>query len=1523
MRLSVRVLYLILALAAFFAVSAGAVYYPVGDLDEGRDVDFDDLRLLAERWLDPSCLEPGCEADLNGTNGVNAADYALLTRNWGGIAVITEFMASNHSEPPLGPGELLDEDGESSDWIEIFNPTDTTVNLAGWHLTHDLTELTEWEFPGVKLDPGEFLVVFASEKDRRDPAPDKPLHTNFNLNKDGDYLALVRPDGSTIVSEYSPTYPDQFSDISYGLAQYAEVLVRSQAEVSYYVPTASDARADWRSVEFDDDGWDTAMTGLGFAQVQSEVIDVTSPGDVVQGVPNDGDWPSNESPPLAIDNNINAKYLHFKGDFDPGDPPGGAGFQVTPSIGPSIVMGLTFTTANDAPERDPTAFALYGSNSSIDGPYTTLIAEGSIIDFDQVSAWPRFTKNSTPITFANNTAYYHYELLFPAIRDARSSVAMQIGEVELLGSSAGSAVSNIEEQMLNINASLWVRIEFEAEEVDFFNSMILRVRYEDGFVAYLNGDEIGRENFTGVPGWNSAADSNRPVEDSEEFVSIDVSDHLGALREGRNILAIQGLNDDKDNGEFLILPELVVAGEVSVAQYFLTATPGQYNTSGSLDVVADTTFSRDRGFYDSPFSVTITTETVGATIHYTTDGSTPSETHGNEYVGAIEISTTTCLRAMAFKVGWMSTNIDTHSYIFLDDVIHQPANPPGFPSTWNSTTADYEMDPDVVNDSRYQGLMHESLLSLPSISIVTDQDKLFGTSGIYSNSTLGGVAWERPASVEWIYPDSTTGFQVNAGLRIYGGDPFRGMSLTRKKSFRLLFKRIYGPTKLNFRMFDAPDAARRFDTIVLRAGANDAWNNWSAGASAQYILDEYMRRTQSALGQVSPHGTFVHLYINGLYWGLYNPVERPMASFCATYYGGDKEDWDALNSGTPTGESNTATWNAMMSQASAGLSSNTAYQKIQGNNPDGTRNASYDDLLDMDNYIDWLFSNFWGGTADWPYHNFYAGCWRPPNTTGFKFFDWDAEYVIVIGSGLNSNVTGVSDNGARAYSTLKHNAEFQILFSDHAHRHLFENGPATSEASYARYKSLADEVESAIIAESARWGDMARSTPYTLADWRGTRDHILNTYMPQRSAVVLDQLKGVGLYPSFDAPVFQVNGDYRHGGEILPTDQLSMIIPDNIAYIYTELVAEGAAVYVHVPTEDSLGLSWTSRTYTPGSGWDYSYPGTGVGYERSSGYEDWINTDVYDQMFGISTSVFILIEFTLDGSEDFDKLELQMIYDDAFIAYLNGTEVYGTDNITNPVPGSATADWLEADGSFDEFDITAFMDELVAGRNVLAIHGINSSTGSSDMLILPKLLGGVMDETPTTDLVLYTTDGSDPRRLYGERNPNALEYAAPFMLTESRNIKARVLQLGQWSALNEATFGVGAVGDNLRITEIMFHPRETGDANDPNEEFIELKNVGGESINLNLVKFTNGIDFTFGDIELGAGGLVVIVRDQAAFDAQYPAFSGVIAGEYSGSLNNGGEEIDLEDALGVEIHDFDYDDDWRPITDGEGFSASM
>jgi len=577
--------------------------------------------------------------------------------------------------------------------------------------------------------------------------------------------------------------------------------------------------------------------------------------------------------------------------------------------------------------------------------------------------------------------------------------------------------------------------------------------------------------------------------------------------------------------------------------YFSPPTPGAANTTVSLGEVKDTTFSVDRGFYTEPFQVTIQTETPSASIRYTLDGSTPSEVSGTLYSGPITVSKTTVLRALAYRTGYRSTDVDTQTYIFIADVLQQPADPAGFPSSWRSTTADYEMDPEIVDHAVYGPQMTNSLTSVPTVSFVTDVDNMFDSAtGIYPNSGGRGVAWERPVSVEWFTPDGSEEFQINCGIRLYGG-AFRGMGLTRKKSFRLLFKGDYGATKLNFPMFPWDEnAVTSYDNLVLRAGANDGWNNWG-DADTQYIIDEYMRRTQIAFGRVAGHGRVVHVYINGLYWGIYNIIERPEASFCSMYFGGEKEEWDALNAGSATGEGNTGTWNDMLAQVRAGLADNASYQKIQGNFPDRTPNPAYTDLLDVPNYIDYMFCNIWGGTGDWPGHNYYCAARRPPNDTGFKFFNWDAEGAICVWSSLNANRTGVNNGAGEPYAALRANSEFNLRFGDQAHRHMFNGGAVTPDEAHARYETLADEIEPAIIAESARWGDQRGGSPYTQAHWQSKRDYVLNTYMPQRTAIVVQQLRNAGLYPSIDAPVFS-----QHGGVIGKGAGLTITAADTIYY---------------------------------------------------------------------------------------------------------------------------------------------------------------------------------------------------------------------------------------------------------------------------------------------------------------------------------------------------------------------------------------
>ena len=295
------------------------------------------------------------------------------------------------------------------------------------------------------------------------------------------------------------------------------------------------------------------------------------------------------------------------------------------------------------------------------------------------------------------------------------------------GSQAGNRLRN---EMLGANASLWTRIEFEADETEFFDSMLLQLRYEDGFVAWLNGVEVARDNFAGDPQWNSAAGGDRADGLFGVPVAFDLSSHADLLREGRNIFAIQGLNDDKAMRRSSLRRNSPPAGRCrsrSISPRRLRAgrtSPGPSTSSQAHGSVMNAASTR------RPFTLTLSCDTPGAAIRYTTDGSPPTEASGQTYGMPIVVRTTQCIRAAAFKPGWMSSEIDTHTYVMVDQVASQPAKPFGFPATWGSVNADYEMDPDVVNNAQYRTQMKASLMSLPTLSIVTNVDHLFGAQGI-------------------------------------------------------------------------------------------------------------------------------------------------------------------------------------------------------------------------------------------------------------------------------------------------------------------------------------------------------------------------------------------------------------------------------------------------------------------------------------------------------------------------------------------------------------------------------------------------------------------------------------------------------------------------------------------------------------------------------------------------------------------------------------------------------------------------
>ncbi|WP_297088149.1 chitobiase/beta-hexosaminidase C-terminal domain-containing protein [uncultured Draconibacterium sp.] len=707
--------------------------------------------------------------------------------------LITEFMAINDKT-------ISDEDGDDSDWLELFNPGDNTVSLNGWYLTDKADNLTKWKIPDINLKAGEYLLIFASEKKRDNPASE--LHTNFKLSGSGEFLAIVEPDGVTISHSYGESYPAQREDISYGLYQ----------------------------------------------------------------------------------------------------------------------------------------------------------------------------------------------------------------------------------------------------------------------------------------------------------------------------------------GQYL---------------FFSEPTPGFTNVLG--EAVQPPQFSKTRGFYDSPFQVTLSTIGSGIKLYYSTDGTRPDAENGTLYTSPIQISTTTPLSVVAINQAGVASDIISHTYFFINDIVQQPNNPAGYPSTWSKfkyksgyAPADYEMDQQICNHTDYKNLMDDALLSVPTLSVVTNVGYLFShekdgeTGGIYiftGDSGEGGAGsdWERPASVEYYDPASNKQFQLNCGLRLHGGNS-RVPDNSGKHSFRLSFRSMYGPSKLQYRFFDDPTATNEFNALVLRAGYNYSWtkNDPKQRQNAQYLQDPFAKDAQRALGQVSAHQKFVHLYLNGLYWGLYNVSEKLTNDFMESYLNGEEDDFDVIKDHGGQVDGYWTSWTHLYNQAKAGLSSNTNYQKVQGKNPDGTINPAFENLLDVENLAGYMQYNMYIGNEDWDHNNWIAARNRVTNDAGFRFFAWDAETSM---TSVNANMVNENneENPSWFYQLLQGNEDFRVLFADQIQKNFLNGGPLSPEACIERYTKLADEIDLAIIAESARWGDYRKDTDpsdgtrvlYTRNEhWLPRKEYLLNNYFPYRTDIVVEQFRNIGLFPNIEAPLF-------------------------------------------------------------------------------------------------------------------------------------------------------------------------------------------------------------------------------------------------------------------------------------------------------------------------------------------------------------------------------------------------------------------
>lgn len=599
------------------------------------------------------------------------------------------------------------------------------------------------------------------------------------------------------------------------------------------------------------------------------------------------------------------------------------------------------------------------------------------------------------------------------------------------------------------------------------------------------------------------------------------------------------------------------------------STYAQDADGGTVVQTATPVLDMLHGFYDAPFSLAITCDDPSATILYTTDGRVPTESNARRYTAPIEIEGTTVLRVVAMNDALAPSEVVTATYLFIEDVLRQTNTPEGYPTEWGkyatrsgTAKADYEMDPEMTSDEAFCQLLREGFLSLPVISLVTDpahffnteEDEVTGGIYIYTGAPSGdgiGRGWERPVSFELFDAQGSHDLQVNCGVKIHGGHS-RLPEKSPKHSLRLVFRDEFGPGKLRYPMF-GPDEPSKFNAIVLRTAFCNSWHHQEAAqrAIAVYSRDMWAKQTQKAMGHLTTNGMYAHLFINGLYWGLYNPTERIDDDFCDAHLGGDKADYDVIKVEeygmkhvVIADAGNLDKWNALFAMAEDATDM-TTYYAMQGLDANGCRDASIEPLLDVDNFIDYMLINYYGGNSDWDSHNWLAVRNRVKADEGFHFICWDTEHIL---KGVDDSrlSTKTSLSPTALFHSMMKNRVFKRRFMDRVQLHCYDDGVLTPHRAAERWQALDAIIDTALYCEQARWGDYRRDVhKYTSkgelymkeVHYDAQKNYLLNSYFPERTDIFVSQLQSKEWFPTVAAPTILFEGAPATGVDTLYNDE--------------------------------------------------------------------------------------------------------------------------------------------------------------------------------------------------------------------------------------------------------------------------------------------------------------------------------------------------------------------------------------------------
>ncbi|MEE3258800.1 MAG: CotH kinase family protein, partial [Candidatus Latescibacterota bacterium] len=976
------------------------------------------------------------------------------------------------------------------------------------------------------------------------------------------------------------------------------------------------------------------------------------------------------------------------------------------------------------------------------------------------------------------------------------------------------------------------------------------------------------------------------------------------------------------------------------------AAPAQ---DGEIDL--SPVFSASRGFYRDPFDLTIAAADQAA-VKYTLDGSDPRTSSTAQRaatplvlrIDPLDFSLRDRSPAVIVRATLANdpfVDVTTHTYLFINQIRHLSPDGEAPGALWappgkKDQFIDYGLDPEILNDARYADLIEEAFLAIPTFAISTAIANIFDADiGIYLNATERGRLWERPASVELLYPNGDEGFQIDAGLRIRGG--YSRNDFNPKHAFRLFFRSEYGAAKLKYPLFGA-EGAQSFDKIDLRASQNYAWSNGGYEADLNIMnRDVFSRDTQRDMGRPHTRSDYYHLYLNGSYWGLFQTQERAEAAYAATYFGGGREDYDVVKVDpsefrwvVEATDGDLESWRRVFDLTQQGYESNENYYRLQGMDPDGRRNPDRDIMVDIDNLIDYMLIIFYGGNFDAPVSKFLSN--KKPNNffaiydrrggMGFRFFVHDAEHTLLTrpfgpGIGLEENRVNIGNlsGGERMtvsafenfhpqwlHHRLTAHPAYRARFADRVQQHFFDGGALTAAAALTRFLRRAAQIETAIIAESARWGDAHAGRARTQRDWREGIDHLVDNYFPLRGDIVLGQLQDAGLFPTVFRAIFAM----AEG----PIAEAVRKVPAGTSVIVENPNGNGRIFYTLDGSDPRLPDGRPSpAAQTALAATEIEVFSTSVLKARVLGTKSVPQEALSIFAEGLTEGWRVDVA---DGADTPELAHAQTVRSGRVAAAFSVSAA----GFNRPWEIAFSADGRVAEYGSLSF---AFHPGDARGQPVgLLFVSVNDHlvglTRSHVDLSRPEWQ---LVELPLDAFELETS----PRKIAILGN-----LTGTFYLDDVRLVpRAPDAETGPetWSTLRQLILEVEADLGDIRVSEIHYNPLPGEVFADRDMEFIELYNAGDEPLDLSLAAFTDGIDYTFPAASLLLPGrFIVLAADSRAFASRYGSAP---FGEFSGQLNNGGERLTLSTPSGDPIFDFKYDDDedWPEAADGDGFSLVL